>query len=179
MNGIRLTCYYVALIVSLSATICGAKDFAPIAGIEPVDIRVQGSSTTAHLVEQWIEGFRRYYPTVLFKVEHSTSTQAEQALRDGRVEIAMMTRKMEREEFENFHSVHAYYPTRLILALDSIVVVTNKRNRILQLNKTALTSVFSDDHRCGRSKPIITWGDLGVQGPLKDKKPILMIASSG
>src|SRR5512132_2724708 len=87
-----------------------------------------GSDTMNNMVTLWGEAFRRRYPNVKVQVEGKGSSTAPPALIEGTAEGGPMSRKMKKEEIDEFEAKYGYPPTGVRVALDGIAVYVNKDN---------------------------------------------------
>lgn len=121
-----------------------------------------GSDTLAGMTTLWVEEFQRMYPNVNAQIQASGSATAPPALTERTAQFGPMSRPMRSREIEAFESVHGYKPTALRVAIDAIGVFVQKDNPIKGLNFIQLDSMFSVTMRCGGTRPLNTWADLGL-----------------
>ncbi len=125
-----------------------------------------GSDTLSNLMTFWAEGFARYYPSVTVQVSGNGSSTAPPALTEGTAQLGPMSRVMKAEEIEAFERGRGYKPTAVGVGLDSLVVYVNKDNPVESLTLPQVDAIFSKTRRGGLESEIVTWGQVGVEGPL-------------
>lgn len=57
------------------------------------------------------------------------------------------------------------------IVLDALAVVVHRDNPLEQLTFAQIDALYGKERRAGHP-PILTWGDLGVRGPLQDAVPV-------
>jgi phosphate transport system substrate-binding protein len=121
-----------------------------------------GSDTLAGLTSMWVEAFQSYYPNVNGQVQASGSSTAPPALTEGTAQFGPMSREMRPREIEAFERVHGYKPLKLRIAIDAIGIFVHRDNPIQGLNFNQLDAIFSTTLRCGATKHITQWSQLGI-----------------
>jgi len=121
-----------------------------------------GSDTLAGMMSLWVEEFQALYPNVDAQVQASGSATAPPALTEGTAQFGPMSRPMRMREIEAFERAHGYKPTELRVAIDAIGIFVHRDNPIKGLNFEQLDSIFSQTLRCGATKPVTTWQELGL-----------------
>ena len=130
-----------------------------------------GSDTLNNLMTFWSENFRKIYPNVVIQIEGKGSSTAPPALIKGTAQLGPMSRKMKSREIAAFEKKFGFKPTRIGVALDSLVVYVNKDNPIKALSLQEVDAIFSRNRKGGLAKDIVTWRQAGVKGSWA-KKPI-------
>ncbi|HAC35178.1 MAG TPA: phosphate-binding protein [Gammaproteobacteria bacterium] len=128
-----------------------------------------GSDTLANLMTLWAEEFKREYPNVNIQIQAAGSSTAPPALTEGTSNIGPMSRKMKDKEIEAFERKFNYKPTPIRVAIDALAVYAHKDNPVKGMSIAEVDAVFSTTRKCGGSEDIRTWGQLGVEGALKDQ----------
>ncbi|MCL6414325.1 phosphate ABC transporter substrate-binding protein PstS family protein [Aestuariirhabdus sp. Z084] len=123
-----------------------------------------GSDTLANLMTLWAEEFKREYPNVNIQIQAAGSSTAPPALTEGTSNMGPMSRKMKDKELEAFEKKYGYKPTAVPVAIDALAVFVNKDNPIKGLTIPQVDAVFSSTRKCGYSKDVTSWGDLGLDG---------------
>lgn len=123
-----------------------------------------GSDTLANLMTLWAETFRHFYPGTHIQIQASGSSTAPPALAEGTASLGAMSRPMRDSEIQAFESRHGYRPTVIPVAIDALAVYVHKDNPLPGLTLPQLDAVFSSTRRCGLSRPVNRWGDLGLTG---------------
>ena len=146
----------------------------PIPVYKPVEkltgtVRVVGSSTVSVAAHKWNERLRKLYPDLTVQLTGGGSSTAMKAMLDGKADVGATSRGLKVTEIEAFKEKFGYEPTTLLIAVDAIAIVVNRKNPIEGLTAKQLDAVFSAQRKRGGDR-VETWGDLGVKGELKDKK---------
>jgi phosphate transport system substrate-binding protein len=125
-------------------------------------LTIVGSDTLSTLVLRWTEAFRARHPEVLIQLQTPGSASAPIALLEGAADIGAMSRPMDDAEQRAFAQRYGYAPTRIAVAHDAIVVFVHPDNPLTRITRRQLDAIYSDTLRCGGSKPITLWSDLGI-----------------
>ncbi|MGD8514367.1 MAG: phosphate ABC transporter substrate-binding protein PstS family protein [Granulosicoccaceae bacterium] len=123
-----------------------------------------GSDTLANLMTLWAEEYKRIYPNVNIQIQAAGSSTAPPALTEHTSNFGPMSRKMKSKELEAFEKRHGYKPTPIRVAIDALAVYVHKDNPIKGMTIAEVDAVFSSTRKCGGSKDITRWGDLGLSG---------------
>lgn len=129
-----------------------------------------GSDTLANLMTLWAEDFNREYPNVIIQIQAAGSSTAPPALVEQTASLGPMSRSMKDIELQAFESRYGYPPTAIPVALDALAVYVHKDNPLLGLTIAELDAIFSSTRRCGQTKGLETWADLGLPKPWGQKK---------
>ncbi len=127
-----------------------------------------GSDTLNNLMTYWAESFRKIYPNVRIQIEGKGSSTAPPALISGTAQLGPMSRRMKNSEIDAFEKKYGFKPTTIGVALDALAVFVHKDNPIDQLSLVQLDGIFSKTRKSGAPE-IVTWGQLGVTGPLANR----------
>ena len=138
-------------------------DYAKASGVSGTLSSV-GSDTLANLMTLWTEQFKRLYPNVNIQVQAAGSSTAPPALTEGTANLGPMSRKMKGKEVEAFERKHGYKPTAVPVAIDALAVYVHKDNPISGISVPQVDAIFSATRKCGYSKDITVWGELGLSG---------------
>ena len=128
-----------------------------------------GSDTLANLMTLWAEEFKRLYPNVNIQIQAAGSSTAPPALTEGTSNMGPMSRKMKDKELQAFEKKHGYKPLAIPVAIDALAVYVHKDNPIKGMTIADVDAVFSSTRKCGGSKDITRWGDLGLTGGWKNR----------
>jgi ABC-type phosphate transport system substrate-binding protein len=141
-------------------------------------LRLMCSDVLPGLVRSWMASFAKIYPNAHFAFGPPfEGTDAEQAMRDGRVDIAFVSRELKPTDVSSFHGKYGYDPTSVPVSggsyrqygfLDAIAVIVNPDNPVKQLSLQQLDAVFSRSHLRG-GRTVVTWGELGAAGAWADR----------
>jgi phosphate transport system substrate-binding protein len=124
-----------------------------------------GSDTLANLMTLWAEDFNREYPNVIIQIQAAGSSTAPPALVEQTASLGPMSRRMKEIELQAFESRYGYPPTAIPVALDALAVYVHKDNPLQGLTIAELDAIFSSTRRCGQTKALETWADLGLPKP--------------
>lgn len=127
-----------------------------------------GSDTLANLMTLWAEDFKREYPNVIIQIQAAGSSTAPPALLEQTASLGPMSRRMKDLELRAFESRYGYLPTAIPVALDALAVYVHKDNPIKGLSVSQLDGIFSATRRCGATRGIESWEDLGLEKPWAD-----------
>ena len=136
-------------------------------------LRLMCSDTMPALVRSWLRSFTHEYPQVhvVFGPPFEGSDAAT-ALRDGRIDVAFVSRELKPTDVSSFRAKYGYRPTSIAVSggswrhfgyLDAVAVIVNPRNPVKQLTLTQLDAIFSRSHLRG-DRPALTWGAVGARG---------------
>lgn len=128
-----------------------------------------GSDTLNNLMTFWNEAFRKRYPNVKIQVEGKGSSTAPPALIAGTAQLGPMSRTMKSEETDAFEKKYGFQPTSVGVSLDALAVFVHKDNPVQSLTLPQLDAIFSKNRKGGYANDIVTWGQLGVAGALKEQ----------
>ena len=117
-----------------------------------------------NLMALWLEGFRRYYPSVTIQIEGKGSSTAPPALIAGTAQFGPMSRAMKPTEADKFEAKYGYGPTSLRTSLDAVSLFVNKDNPVAGLSLAQVDAIFSKTRRGGFAHDISSWGQLGLRG---------------
>jgi phosphate transport system substrate-binding protein len=139
-------------------------EYKPTSGISG-NFSSVGSDTLANLMTLWAESFKRFYPNVNIQIQAAGSSTAPPALTEATANVGPMSRKMKDNEIAAFEDRHGYKPMAIPVAIDALAVYVNKDNPIKGMSIADVDAIFSSTRKCGGSKDITRWGDLGLTGP--------------
>ena len=136
-------------------------------------LRLMCSDTMPALVRAWIRSFAYYYPKVhvVFGPPFEGSDGAT-ALREGRIDVAFVSRELKPTDVTSFQARYGYRPTSIPVSggswrqfgyLDAVAVIVNQQNPVKQLTLTQLDAIFSRSHMRG-DHAAVTWGAVGARG---------------
>ncbi|MES0337532.1 MAG: PstS family phosphate ABC transporter substrate-binding protein [Candidatus Magnetobacterium sp. LHC-1] len=163
-----LTVMFLTVMLSGVATATDKVDaslpqYKKVSGVSG-SINSIGSDTMNNLMTLWCEGFSKHYPNVKCQIEGKGSSTAPPALIAATAQIGPMSRAMKSSEVDEFEKKFGYKPTQIKTAMDSLAIYVNKDNPIEGLTIEQADAVFSKTKKCGATKDIKTWGELGLTG---------------
>ncbi|MPX91056.1 PstS family phosphate ABC transporter substrate-binding protein [Salinivibrio sp. VYel1] len=123
-----------------------------------------GSDTLANMMAAWTDGFKRLHPGVNIQLQTPGSASAAPALVEGTAQLGPMSRPMRVSEENAFQARFGYPPTAVPVAVDAMAVYVHQDNPLRAISFQQLDAVFSRTLWCGASKPVATWGQLGLSG---------------
>lgn len=129
-----------------------------------------GSDTLGALTAMWAQSLMRREPRVNVQVRAIGSSAAPTALVQGTADIGPMSRPMTRGERGKFRSRFGYEPTAVPVALDTLAVFVHRDNPLRALTRRQLDGLFSVTRRCGASRPLQRWSELGVVGDTAQRR---------
>ena len=71
---------------------------------------------------------------------------------------------MKDKEIAAFEDRYGYKPMAIPVAIDALAVYVNKDNPIKGMSIADVDAIFSSTRKCGGSKDVTRWGDLGLTG---------------
>lgn len=128
-----------------------------------------GSDTLANLMTFWAEDFKAQYPNVNIQIQAAGSSTAPPALTEGTSQFGPMSRKMKSKEVEAFETYYGYKPTAIRVAMDALAIFVNQDNPIDGLTIKQVDAIFSATQKCGASKSVTRWSDVGLKGSWANK----------
>ena len=128
-----------------------------------------GSDTLANLMTFWAEDFKGQYPNINIQIQAAGSSTAPPALTEGTSQFGPMSRKMKSKEVEAFEKHYGYKPTPIRVAIDALAVFVNKDNPVEGLTIKQVDAIFSATLKCGASKNVRRWSDVGLKGSWANK----------
>jgi phosphate transport system substrate-binding protein len=143
----------------------GIPAYQPATGISGTLSSV-GSDTLNNLMTLWAEAFRQRYASVRVQIEGKGSSTAPPALIEGTAQLGPMSREMKPSEVDAFERRFGYPPTQVRVAVDALAVYVHRDNPLDRLTLPQVDTIFSKTRACGHPRPIDTWGEAGVAGPL-------------
>jgi phosphate transport system substrate-binding protein len=138
-------------------------DYRPVAGVSG-NIKSVGSDTMNNLMTLWLEGYRKFYPSVQFEMEGKGSSTAPAALIGGTATFGPMSRPMKPAEIDAFEKKFGYKPIGLGTSIDMLAVFVNKDNPLNELTLPQLDAIYSNGRKLGYPHDIRTWGQVGLEG---------------
>ena len=139
--------WLILLVVFGSFLIGCAPAIATIEPHPPVHLRLAGSTSMQPLMEALTEAYSSQYEYVTFALESRNSQVGLDALRDGAIEIALVSREMRPEEMDGLLATP--------IARDGIAILVNEENLTSALTLEELRSIFAGE--------ILSWEEVGGQ----------------
>lgn len=138
--------------------------FAP--GTAPADERalVAVPESLVYLVSYWVVELKRAHPDLAVQVVPATAAEVAAAFVEGRTPVAPLTRPLSDDELAQFARTHGYAPARLRVARDALAIYVERDNPLRGITLPQLDALFSLTRKCGGTRNIYWWDDLGVAG---------------
>jgi phosphate transport system substrate-binding protein len=111
----------------------------------PVHLEMAGSTSMQSLMHELAEDYTDRYDYVTIDINARGSRLGLEALRDGTVDLALVSRKLSSEEEEDLR------PT--LIASDAIAILVNDGNMVESLTSRQLRDIFGSD--------ILLWSEVG------------------
>lgn len=131
-------------------------------------LRVVGSSTMGPLLTNLGIGFETLYPKLDITVQQGGSEIGLGALREGRCEIAAMSRPLSSAERDELRRATGKEPREVVIGLDAVCVFVNRDNAIPGLTKSQCNGIFSIQHS-RTPRPVYRWNQADPASPLGDE----------
>ena len=123
-----------------------------------------GSDTLNNLMTLWAEDFKKLYPNINIQIQGAGSSTAPPAMTQSTANFGPMSRMMKGNEIQAFEAAKGYKPTAVPVGIDALAVYVHKDNPIKSMTMQEADAVFSSTRKCGLSKSVNKWGDLGMTG---------------
>ena len=111
----------------------------------PVHLEIAGSTSMQSLVEELAEVYISRYDYVTIDIKARGSNLGLEGLRDGIVDVALVSRELTSEEEEDLGAA--------VIAYDAIAVLISDGNAVNSLSSQQLRDIFSGD--------ILLWSEVG------------------
>ena len=131
-------------------------------------LRIVGSSTMGPLLTNLGIGFETLYPKLDVTVQQGGSEIGLDALRDGKCEIAAMSRPLSSAERDELRKATGKEPREVVIGLDGVCVFVNRDNPIAGLTKAQCNGIFSIQHS-RMPRPVYRWNQADAASPLGDE----------
>jgi phosphate transport system substrate-binding protein len=139
--------------------------YHPLAKLEG-DLKLGGSNTLSHVAAAWSDSFKQFYPNIKISIAITGSRKAVASVSTGATNIGLLSRTIHQQEVADFHKTHGYVPTVLTPCLERTAIFVHKDNPIQGLTFAQVDAIYSSGRKRGATKPIRSWGELGVRGAL-------------
>ena len=165
MKNIRFPALIVIVCMSVASWVIAEElpSYERVSGVSG-NLSSVGSDTLANLMTLWAEAFEKDYPNVNIQVQAAGSSTAPPALTEGVSNFGPMSRKMKDKEIEAFEKHYGYKPLGVRVAIDALAIYVHKDNPLESLTIQQVDAIFSTTRRCGGTRNVRTWGDLGLDG---------------
>jgi len=117
-----------------------------------VNVKIKGSDTVLPLTQKEAEVFMKKYPGSSVMVTGGGSGVGLAALQNGTTDIAQSSRKMKLDEKMKLQDAGKVF-TETIIAYDALAVIVNPSNKINQLTREQLESIYTGK--------VTNWKDVG------------------
>ena len=116
-------------------------------------IRIKGSDTMLHLVEQWAEQYMTEHPSIPISVEGGGSGTGFEALIEGDVHLCSASRTMNADEVKALLDKQGSLGYRVLTARDALSVYLHPENPVRSLSLSQLRGLFGGT--------ITNWKEVG------------------
>ena len=120
--------------------------------VEANMIEVRGSDTQVNLVSNFAEAYMENNPEVMISVTGGGSSTGISGLINGSIDLANSSREISESELEQARE-RGVEPTRIIIALDGLSVITHPDNPVEEMTLAEIGDIFRGD--------ITNWADIG------------------
>ena len=120
--------------------------------VEANTIEVRGSDTQVNLVSNFAEAYMEKNPEVMISVTGGGSSTGISGLINGSIDLANSSRQISESELEQARE-RGVEPTRIIIALDGLSVITHPDNPVQELTLAEIGDIFRGE--------ITNWSDVG------------------
>lgn len=131
-------------------------------------LSISGSETMRPITESWAADLKQLYPGLKLSVTSEGSEAGLAKLMEGKAQIAAMSRRMNKQEISEFIREFGYEPTEVPVAVDALAVFVHKDNPLEGLTLAEVDAIFSNERRRGLKYPLLTWGDLLLDGEWRE-----------
>ena len=131
-------------------------------------LRIVGSSTMGPLLTNLGIGFETLYPQLDITVQQGGSEIGVDALREGRCELAALSRPLSSAERDALRTATGKEPVEAVVGLDGVCVFVNRDNPLTGLTKAQCNGIFSIQH-ARMPRPIYRWSQADPTSPLGDE----------
>jgi len=138
------------------------------------NISIVGSNTLEPFLKQWAAQTKTKSPATEISISSPGTSVGPKALVQNKADLAAMNREMTNEEIETFIRAHGYYPTAIAVAIEAVAIYVHPGNPITGLDLAQLGAIYSRSHGCGWRESIETWGQIGLNGPWKDQRIVML-----
>ncbi len=153
----------------LTLRVCGqAVEYKATRQVKGI-LRVAGSPQMGDLLKIYEVGFRQVQPGVKFEQRLDGTVTAVGAVASGSADVGLLGREIWTEEERAFVEKKGYAPLVIDVATGSydvpkatfaLMVFVSRDNPLTSISVDQLARVFGE----GSSRPIETWGELGLKG---------------
>ena len=170
-------CFAVLLHPAAGAQSAEPPAYTPSHQVSGV-IHTWGSPQMGDLLKLYEEGFHKVQPSVQFDDDLKSTVTAVAGVYTGRADIGLLGREIWPAEVQAFTSIEDHAPTVIEVATGSydvpkatfaLMIFVPQSNPIASLSTAQLERIFGFGGPEGiqvgtTSKPILTWGDVGLKG---------------
>ncbi len=121
-------------------------------GVEANVIEIRGSDTQVNLVGNFAEAYMDKNPEVMISVTGGGSGTGISGLINSSIDLANVSRLISEDELDQAHD-RGVEPSRVIIALDALSVITHPDNPVEELTLAEIGDIFRGD--------ITNWADVG------------------
>lgn len=115
-------------------------------------LTIEGSTTVGPIADAFADAMKKKYPDLKVNIAKPGSGFGEMALIEGRCDIAMLSRFMKGEKFEEA-AEKGIMPTAHAVAMDGVCVVVHPANPVEELSREQIRKIYAGE--------ITNWKDVG------------------
>lgn len=162
MSGFSVTTSILRLwaqIVLVSMVFC----CTPVKAASPsTKLSSVGSDTLGNVMTELARVFSEERPDIVMQVQANGSSTAPPALQEGAASLGPMSRRMSQSEKMRFRQKYGYDLTEIVIGVDAVAVFVHWSNPLKRLSLSEVDAIFSATRRCGGTKPVEYWSELGI-----------------
>ncbi|MBI4912378.1 MAG: substrate-binding domain-containing protein [Acidobacteria bacterium] len=144
--------------------------YQPGTALEEI-LEATGTDGMTDVWEEWKQAFSAFHPQAKYRVNHTLTKTAIEAMMQGKSQLIYLAREMSIDEIQAFERKFGYTPTKIIACYDAFIVFVNGGNPLKDISMEQLDALLSTTRKVGHPTSIDTWGDLDVRGALA-RRPI-------
>jgi phosphate transport system substrate-binding protein len=138
-------------------------------------LTLTGSYTISQVAAVWAESFKQFHPDVQIEIQQKGAVESVGAVASGEAQFGLLSRTILQSEAASFQKKLGYPPVVLTPMYESIAIFVQKDYPVKGLTIKELDAIFSFTLKRGASKPVATWGDVGITGGDLASKPIQVV----
>ena len=157
-----------------------AVSFSVQSSVGAQDINCSGGDTMLPIFKTWIADFKLLKPKISLNIDEKVNLSASgfDDFLNNNINCVTFVREPFKSEIDRYTTKNDHPPFLLPIALGSfnkksathaIAFYVNKSNPLYSIDIQQLDAIYSKTLARGYAKPIVKWGDLGLEGEWRDK----------
>jgi phosphate transport system substrate-binding protein len=144
-------------------------------------VSVCGPEDCELLVRAWEKALQKLQPDLKVAFSVAQPADASQQLREGKTQVALMSRTMRSDEVTAFRKAHGARPAGINVGMATLIVIVHPSNPIAAVSLEQLDAIYSATPRRGAPRTATTWGEVGLKNDWAARKikPVIRSAASG